>query len=88
MATVAQNIATIQAQAAILDTAIANFRSAKALIDAAENEIRQAQPYANHHARAGRISLAVYAQSIMLDASLNGGKSVATLATEAWSGVS
>lgn len=86
MATVSANIATIQAQSAVLDTLIGQFNAAKALIEAAENEIRQAQPFANHETRAGRIRLAEYARSKMGDASLT--KTVATLATEAWSGVS
>lgn len=88
MATVSANIATIQAQAAVLDTLIGQFAAAKALIDAAELEIRQTQPGANHPQRAGRIRLAEYAISRMANPSHNGGKTLATLATEAWTGVS
>lgn len=86
MATIAANIATIQAQAAVLDTLIGQFNAAKALIDAAELDIRQQQPRANHEARAGRIRLAEYARAKMGDASMT--KTVATLASEAWTGVS
>jgi hypothetical protein len=86
MATVAQNITTIQTQAAALDTIVTNFLAAKALIDAAENEIRQAQPFANHEARSGRVRLALYALQRMSDPSAT--KTCATLATEAWTGVS
>ncbi|MEH2574436.1 hypothetical protein [Bradyrhizobium sp. AZCC 1708] len=86
MATIAANIATIQAQAAALDTLIGQFAAAKALIDAAELDIRQQQPRANHEARSGRVRLAEYARSKMGDPSLT--KTVATLASEVWSGVS
>lgn len=86
MASVATNITTINTQAAVLDGLITSFLAAKALIDAAENEIRQAQPGANHETRAGRIRLAHYAISRMSDTSSN--KTVATLASEAWTGVS
>ena len=88
MATVAQNITTINTQAAVLDTLVTQFLAAKAIIDAAETEIRQAQPGANHGARAGRIRLALYAHTLMGNPGLNGGKTVAALASEAWSGVS
>lgn len=88
MATIAQNITTINTQAAVLDSLVTQFLAAKAIIDAAENEIRQAQPNANHHARAGRVRLAEYARSLMGNPSLNGGQTVAALATSAWSGVS
>ncbi|WOH68659.1 hypothetical protein [Bradyrhizobium sp. BWA-3-5] len=88
MATVAQNITTITTQAAVLDSLVTQFLAAKALIDTAENEIRQAQPTANHHARAGRIRLALYAHALMGNPGLNGGKTVAALAAEAWTGVS
>lgn len=88
MATVTQNIATITAQAAVLDTLVSQFLAARALIDAAELEIRQSQPAANHHARAGRIRLAEYARSLMGNPNLNGGQTVAALASAAWAGVS
>lgn len=86
MATVSQNITTINTQAAVLDGLITSFLAAKALIDAAEAEIRQAQPNANHDARAGRIRLAHFAITRMIDGSV--GKTCAQLASEAWSGVS
>lgn len=88
MATVSQNIATITAQAAILDGLVADFRAAKALIDAAELEIRKAQPGAQHDARAGRVRLAFYAHDLMACPSIDGRPSVATVATNAWAGVS
>lgn len=88
MATVAQNITTINTQAAVLDTLVTQFLAAKALIDAAETEIRQSQSNANHHARAGRIRLALYGHALMVNPGLNGGQTVAALASEAWSGVS
>lgn len=88
MATVAQNLTTINTQAAVLDTLVTQFLAAKALIDAAETEIRQAQPNANHHARAGRVSLAQYAVNRMISPNANGGQTVAALASSAWTGVS
>lgn len=88
MATVPQNITIIQTQAAVLDTLVTNFLAAKALIDQAETEIRAAQPGANHEARAGRVRLAEYAIARTRDQSANGGKTCATLASEAWAGVS
>lgn len=88
MATVAQNIEAISTQAAVLDGLITSFLAAKALIEAAETEIRVAQPGANHHAHAGRVRLAEYARSLMGDPNMNGGKTVAALASEAWTGVS
>jgi hypothetical protein len=86
MATIAANIATIQAQAAVLDTLIGQFAAAKALIDAAELDIAQQQPFGGHDVRVGRRRLAEYARSKMGDASFT--KTVATLASEAWAGVS
>lgn len=86
MATVSANIETINTQAAVLDTLVTQFLAAKALIDAAETEIRKAQPNAHHDARGGRIRLAHYAIARMTDGSM--GKTCAQLASEAWSGVS
>jgi hypothetical protein len=86
MATVAQNIATINTQAAVLDTLVTQFLAAKAIIDAAETEIRTARPGANHEANAGRVRLAHYAIARMADGSA--GKTCAQLASEAWTGVS
>ena len=88
MATVSQNIATIAAQAAILDGIVADFRAAKTLIDAAESEIRMAQPGANHDCIDGRIRLAFYATRLMTEPSITGRKTVAQLASDAWAGVS
>lgn len=86
MASVANNITTINTQAAVLDGLVTSFLAAKALIDAAEKEIMQAQPGANHDARAGRIRLAHYAIARMTDGGV--GKTCAQLASEAWTGVS
>jgi hypothetical protein len=88
MATVLQNTSTINAQAAVLDKLVAQFHAAKAIIDAAETEIRKAQPNANHDARPGRVRLALYAHALMVSPNLNDGKTVAELAAEAWDGVS
>lgn len=88
MATVAQNISTILDQAAILDGLVTQFRSAKALIELAESEIRKAQPGANHEVFAGRIRLAAYAHGRMTDDGMFAGKTVAQMASAAWSGVS
>jgi hypothetical protein len=88
MSVVSDNIDIINTQAAALDTLIASFRTAKAAIDAAELAIRQAQPNANHEAHAGRIRLAQYAHMLMVDPNLNGGQSVADLASAAFDGVS
>jgi hypothetical protein len=88
MATVAQNITTINTQAAVLDTLVTQFLAAKAIIEAAEKEIRVTQPGANHEARAGRVRLAEYARSLMGDPGLNGGQTVAAHASAAWTGVS
>ncbi len=54
MATVSQNITTIIEQAEILDTLVTHFIAAKAIIDAAEAEIRKAQPQKGREAIAGR----------------------------------
>ncbi len=87
MASVATNITTINSQAAVLDGLVTSFLAAAALISAAETEIRQAQPGANHEARAGRVRLPEYAISRMATPNF-GGKTVAALASEAWTGVS
>lgn len=88
MATASQNVATIIAQAEILDGLISDFRAAKSLIDAAASEINKAQPGQNHSCHAGRLDLVGYAHSLMVSPSLNAGKSVEDLATEAWARVS
>lgn len=88
MATVSENIATITAKAAELDTMIADFRAAKAIIEAAELEIRKAQPFGGHDTYAGRVRLAHYAHALMVEPSIEGRKTVEALATDAWAGVS
>lgn len=45
MTTIAGNIAIIQTKAAELDELVAQFRAARAVIDAAEAAIRKAQQY-------------------------------------------
>ena len=87
MATTSQNIATIIEQAEVLDALISQFRAAKATIDAAELEIRKAQPGV-HEAHAGRNRLALYAHARMVEPNLNGGKTVAAHASDSWAGVS
>lgn len=82
---VTTDIAAITAQAATLDTLVTNYLAAKAACDAAELSIRQAQPYANHHAVAGRIRLAEHAIARMRNPSL---PTCAALAASAWAGVS
>lgn len=88
MATVSQNIATIINQAEILDDLVSQFRSAAAIIIAAETEIRKSHPGANSEAVGGRIRLAYYAHALMVEPSIAGRQSVAALASSAWSGVS
>ncbi|WP_347265340.1 hypothetical protein [Nitrobacter sp.] len=88
MATVSENIATITAKAAELDTLVSDFRAAKAAIDTAESEIRKAQPFEGHDTISGRVRLALYAHALMVAPSLEGRKTVAALAMDAWSGVS
>jgi hypothetical protein len=88
MPTVQENIATITAKAAELDTLVADFRAAKAAIDAAELEIRKAQPFEGHETISGRIRLAFYDHALMVEPSLEGRKTVAALASQAWAGIS
>lgn len=88
MSVVSDNIAIITAQAATLDTLIADFRAAKAAIDAAELAIRKAQPAGGHDVILGRTRLANVAHALMLEPSVEERKTVATLATDAWAGVS
>ncbi|WP_425906809.1 hypothetical protein [Nitrobacter sp. TKz-YC02] len=71
-----------------MDTLVSDFRAARAIIDAAETEIRKAQPAGGHDAHSGRIRLANYAHALMVEPILEGSKTVATLATDAWAGVS
>jgi hypothetical protein len=87
MPTVQENIATITAKATELDTLIADFRAAKAMIDAAETAIRKAEPFEGHETIAGRIRLAHYAHALMVSPNLEGRKTVAALAADAWAGV-
>ncbi len=88
MASVSENIAVIVAQAEILDGLIADFRAAKAAIDAAELAIRKAQPAEGHDVILGRARLAYYAHALMIEPSIEGRKTVAELATSGWAGVS
>lgn len=88
MATVSENIATITAKAAELDVLVAQFHAARSIIEAAETAIRKAQPNAGHDAHGGRIRISHYAYTLMAASSLEGRKTVAALATDAWDGVS
>jgi hypothetical protein len=86
MATIAENIDTIKNTAADLDTIIADFRAAKATIDAAEAEIRQARP-SSDPSRAYQERLALVAIDAMGKPSVANDKTIAQLADEAWDGV-
>lgn len=88
MSVVSDNIAIITAQAATLDTLVSDFRAAKAAIDAAEAEIRKAQPAGGHDAHSGRIRLANYAHALLVEPSIEGRRTVVELATSAWAAVS
>lgn len=86
MATIAENIATIQARAADLDALIIQFRAAKAEIDAAEAEIRQLRP-SSDPSRAYQERLTFVALDAMGKPSIEGEATIATLAATAWEGV-
>lgn len=88
MATIAENKATIATNAATLDTLIGQFRTAAAAIKAAEDDIRQQQPFAGHDVVAGRTRLWQYALHLIDNPNANGGQTVAALAAAAWNGVS
>lgn len=86
MATIAENIATIQAKAADLDALIIQFRAAKAEIDAAEAEIRQLRP-ASDPSRAYQERLALVALDAMGKPSVEGQATISAIAASAWEGV-
>lgn len=86
MATIAENIAAIQAKAADLDTLIIQFRAAKAEIDAAEAEIRQLRPVSDP-SRAYQERLGLVALDAMSKPSTDGTPTIADLAVSAWEGV-
>ncbi len=82
MATIAENIVTIQAKAADLDMLIIQFRAAKAEIDAAEAEIRQLRPV-SEPSRAYQERLALVALDAMGKPSRGGEPTIADLAAAA-----
>ncbi|MCZ8547172.1 hypothetical protein OOJ09_23530 [Mesorhizobium qingshengii] len=86
MASIATNIATIQTKATELDALIIQVRAAKAVIDAAEVEIRRARP-ASDTPRAYQERLALVALDAMGKPSIAGDKTIAELAAAAWAGV-
>jgi hypothetical protein len=86
MATIAENIETIQTQAAALDTLIGQVRDAKNAIEQAEAEIRQARP-ASDPSRAYQERLAIVALDYIGKPSIDGEPTMADLAATAWAGV-
>ncbi|MES0042622.1 hypothetical protein [Mesorhizobium sp. M0091] len=86
MANIATNIATIQTKAAELDTLIGQVRAAKAVIEAAEAEIRQLRPK-SEPSKAYQERLALMALDAIGKPSIAGDKSIAELAAAAWAGV-
>lgn len=84
MLTPAENAATIVAKAAEIDSLVSQFREAKAIIDAAEFEIRTAMPAEPMDAIAGRARLADYGHSLMVRPSIEGMPSTEATATAAW----
>ena len=82
MPTPAENAATIVTQAAILDGLVADFRAAKALIDAAEREIVQSRPHRTP--QSGEQRLALYAHDRMVAPSIANSPTVEALATATW----
>ncbi|MER9212383.1 hypothetical protein NKI54_09945 [Mesorhizobium sp. M0663] len=86
MADIATNIATIQAKAAELDALIGQVRAAKAVIEAAEAEIRQLRPKSDP-SRAYQERLALVALDAIGKPSIAGEKTIAELAAAAWAGV-
>lgn len=85
MPTPSENAATIVAKAAEIDDLVSQFRAAKAVIDAAEMEIRKAMPAEPMDAFAGRARLADYGHSLMVKPSIDGIPSTEALAAQAWS---
>ncbi|MES0016152.1 hypothetical protein [Mesorhizobium sp. M0036] len=86
MASIATNIATIQTKAVELDTLIGQVRAAKAVIEAAEAEIRQLRPKSDP-SRAYQERLALVALDAIGKPSIAGDKTIAELAAAAWAGV-
>lgn len=84
MATIAENIATIQAKAVELDALVDQFRAAKGVIDAAEAEIRHER--GSVVAKAGQERLADYAHALMVKPSITADSTVAQVAVTAWEG--
>lgn len=84
MPTPAENAATIVAKAAEIDDLVYQFRAAKAVIDAAEMEIRKALPAEPMDAIAGRARLADYGHSLMVRPLIEGMPSTEAVATKAW----
>jgi hypothetical protein len=84
MPTPSENAATIVAKAAEIDDLVSDFRAAKAIIDAAEFEIRQALPSEPMDAIAGRARLADYGHALMVKPSLDGIPSTEATANNAW----
>jgi hypothetical protein len=78
-----ENAATIVAKAAEIDDLVSQFRAAKAVIDAAELEIRKALPAENFDI-SGRQRLADYGHSLMVRPSIEGAASTEAAATAAW----
>jgi hypothetical protein len=86
MATIAENIATIQVKAAEMDALIIQFRAAKAEIDAAEAEIRQLRPV-SEPSRAYQERLALVALDAMGKPAISGEATISELAASAWVGI-
>ncbi|RUU85562.1 hypothetical protein EOB59_31755 [Mesorhizobium sp. M7A.F.Ca.MR.176.00.0.0] len=86
MADIASNIETIQSKAAELDGLVTQVRAAKAVIDAAEAEIRKLRPV-SEPSRAYQERLALVALDAMAKPSIAGDKTVTELAAIAWAGV-
>ncbi|RWO35675.1 MAG: hypothetical protein EOS08_03500 [Mesorhizobium sp.] len=86
MADIATNIATIQTKAAELDALVIQVRAAKAVIEAAEAEIRQLRPKSDP-SKAYQERLSLVALDAMGKPSIAGDKSIAELAAAAWAGV-
>lgn len=83
MPTPSENAATIVAKAAEIDDLVSQFRAAKAVIDAAEAEIRKALPAENFDI-SGRSRLADYGHSLMVKPSIDGIPSTEAAATASW----
>ncbi|MER9450111.1 hypothetical protein [Mesorhizobium sp. M0254] len=86
MANIATNIATIQTKAAEMDALIGQVRAAKAIIEAAEAEIRQMRPK-SEPTKAYQERLALMALDAMGKPSIAGDRTMAELAASAWAGV-